>query len=86
MKRLEAKHWALIAGFLTSTAAVVAGLKQWGDLFTPAVIGGLMGQAATLLSALFVGAPRNPRWSHREHPGRRKSDPPPIDEMRKGLM
>lgn len=74
ISRLEGKHWAIIAGFLASTASVVAGLDHWGDLFTPAVVGGLLGQAATLIGAVFAGAPRNPKWDHRAHPGRRRAD------------
>jgi hypothetical protein len=85
MRRLEAKHWAIIAGFVTSTATVIAGLDHWGDLFTPAVVAGLLMQFATLLGALFAGAPRNPRLSHRDHPGRRKQDPL-TDVARRSLL
>ncbi len=75
MGRLEGKHWAVIIGFLGATAAVIVGLDHWGDLFSPKVAGGLIGQLAALLSAVFVGAPKNPNHDPLDNPGRRMSDP-----------
>jgi hypothetical protein len=70
MGRLEGKHWALIGAFLTATFTVTAGLDQWSDALRPAVLSGLMVQAGTLISAVFVGAPSNPNARH----NRRRAD------------
>ncbi len=70
MGRLEQKHWMLIAGFLTSTASVISGLDHWHDLVHPPIIAGLIAQLATLLGAVFAGAPPNPH--HRRN--RRRTD------------
>jgi len=74
VSRLEPKHWALIASFLGSTALVIAGLDHWGDFFKPAVVGGLLGQLSTLMTAVFVGAPPNPNLTDVSNPGRRDTD------------
>lgn len=55
--QLEPKHWMLIAMFLTATSSVVGGLDHWHDLMNPKVFGGFLGQLATLITAVFVGAP-----------------------------
>ena len=63
--RLEAKHWGLIASFLASTATVIAGFDHWGDATKPAVVAGIIMQLATLIGAVFAGAPANPHSRHR---------------------
>ena len=60
LSHLEPKHWMLIAAFLTATGSVVGGLHSWAELFTPPVVGGLLGQLAVMIGAIFVGAPANP--------------------------
>ena len=82
MGRLEGKHWAVIVGFLASTGAVIVGLDHWGDLLTTKVAGGLIGQLASILSAVFMGAPKNPDHDPLENPGRRMSDPEPTNVTR----
>ena len=79
MGRLQAKHWALIASFLTATFTVTAGLDHWSDLLHPAMLSGLGLQLATLISAVFVGAPKNPNVSIDSHPARRRNDRGRID-------
>lgn len=76
LSHLEPKHWTIIAGFLIATSTVVGGLDHWGDLLKPAVIGGLLAQLATLISAVFAGAPVNPNLTPVENPGRREGDVP----------
>lgn len=60
MGRLSGKHWAVIGGFLAATASVIGGLDNWHDLLKPAVVSGLLGQVAVLITSVFVGAPDNP--------------------------
>lgn len=60
ISRLEAKHWVIIAMFLSATASVISGLDHWQDLLTPGVLGGLLGQLATVITSVFVGAPTKP--------------------------
>ena len=57
MAKLERKHWLLIAGFLTATAAVIGGLDHWADMTKPAVVSGLLGQLAVVIGSLYAGAP-----------------------------
>lgn len=57
LRGLEPKHWTLLAMFLSATASVVTGLDHWHDLANPKVFGGLLGQLATVITAVFVGAP-----------------------------
>lgn len=73
MGRLEAKHWALIGAFLTSTATLIGGLEHWSDI-TPLFVAGALGQIGALLGALFAGAPQNPHWRTGGHPKRRHYD------------
>ena len=80
MGRLSGKHWALITGFLAATAIVVSGLDQWGDLLKPAVVGGLMGQFAAIMGAIFANAPEDPNLNRLVNPGRREGDPRTIAE------
>ena len=75
LSRLEPKHWALIASFLTASAALVGGLDHWADLFKPAIVAGLLGQLAVLIGAVFAGAPPNPNSNALSNPGRRDTDP-----------
>lgn len=77
LSRLEPKHWALVASFITSTALVVGGLDHWADILKPTIVAGLLAQLATLLGAVFAGAPPNPNVTALNNPGRRDSDPTP---------
>lgn len=62
-KQFEAKHFAILAGFLVALGAQLGGLEHgWSDAMTPGFIGGLIGQVGTLIVAIFVGAPRGP-WN-----------------------
>lgn len=83
MGRLESKHWALIAGFLASTATVIGGLDHWVDLLKPAVVAGLLGQTSILLGAVYAGAPPNPNLNPIDNPHRRETDPaaPPLGSV-----
>lgn len=85
--RLEAKHWALIAGFLAATAAMLAGLDHWADAMKPAVIGGLLGQLAALIGSIFTGAPSS-GFTPMNHPARRRQDADvqdtPVAEQKDG--
>ena len=76
LSHLEPKHWTIIASFLAATASVVGGLDHWGDLLKPSVVAGLIVQLATLISAVFAGAPVNPNLTPAENPGRREGDVP----------
>ncbi len=57
LRGLEPKHWVLLAMFLSATASVITGLDHWHDLQNPKVFGGLLGQLATVITSVFVGAP-----------------------------
>lgn len=76
LSHLEPKHITIIAGFLMATAAVVGGLDHWADLLKPSVVAGLIVQIATLISAVFAGAPVNPNLTPVDNPGRREGDVP----------
>lgn len=76
LSHLEPKHWGIIASFVAATSVVIGGLDHWGDLLKPAVIGGLLAQLATLISAVFAGAPVNPNLTPADNPGRRSEDVP----------
>lgn len=56
-KALTTKHWAVIGGFLISSATIIGGLHSWSDLQSPQVVAGFIGQAGSLIVAVFVGAP-----------------------------
>jgi hypothetical protein len=73
MGRLEQKHWGLIVSFLTATATLIGSLQHWGDI-SPLFVAALLGQVATLLGALFVGAPPNPHTRHTRRHNDRVSD------------
>ncbi len=77
MGRLEPKHWVLIATFLASTATMMAGTHGWSDMTQPAFISGVLMQLATLIGAVFAGAPQNPNLNPVVNPGRRADDPIP---------
>lgn len=57
MRPLEAKHYVLLAGFLTALAAQVAGLQDWAAATKPVFIAGVIGQIAVVLGSLYAGAP-----------------------------
>lgn len=58
MRGLEPKHYFLLAGFLTSLAVQIGGLQHgWHDATSPQFISGLIAEIATLLGALYAGAP-----------------------------
>ena len=78
LNRLEPKHWALIASFLTATAALIGGLDHWADLFKPAIVAGMIAQFAVMLGAIMTGAPPNPNSTALSNPGRRETDPSPA--------
>lgn len=75
MRRLQPKHWLLIAGFLAATAGMLAGMEHWGEALKPAVVAGLLGQLAVQIGSLFAGAPENPNLDAAVNPGRRADDP-----------
>lgn len=55
---LEVKHWAVVAGLLTGVATQLLTVQHgWADIATPGFVAGLMIQVATVISAIFVGAP-----------------------------
>jgi hypothetical protein len=61
MSKLQTKHWAVIGAQLIAVGAQLAGLAHgWHDALTPAFIGGLIGQLGVTVTAIFVGAPRDP--------------------------
>jgi hypothetical protein len=70
MGRLEAKHWALIGGFLSALAAMLGGYDGWHDLTKMPVVMGIIGLLGTHLGAIFAAAPPNPHARH----NRRRSD------------
>jgi hypothetical protein len=76
LSHLEPKHWALIVTFLTADATLIGGLDHWADLVKPALVSGLLMQLATLIGAIFVGAPQNPNLTPIENPARRADDVP----------
>ena len=79
MGRLEPKHWALIAAFMASTGAVLAGLETWADAAKPAIVGGLLGQMAALIGSIFTGAP-SAGFTPMNHPARRRADADVADQ------
>lgn len=76
LSHLEAKHWLLIGGFLTSTAGVIGGVAHWADI-TPIMVSAVIIQFVTMLGAIFAGAPPNPNLNPVVNPGRRAEDPLP---------
>ncbi len=78
LAHLEPKHWALIAAYLVSLGTVIGGFDHWGDLGKPQVVSGLVMQFATMLGAIFAGAPPNPNLNGLNNPARRVNDPAPT--------
>ncbi len=58
MKQMEPKHWAVVAGLLTGVATQLLTVQRgWTDIASPGFVAGLLIQVATVISAIFVGAP-----------------------------
>lgn len=56
--KLEAKHWAVIAGLITGCATQLLSAQHgWSDIATPGFVAGLLIQVASAITAIFVGAP-----------------------------
>lgn len=72
IRRLEVKHWAVIAGFLSATATMLSGLHGWNEIIdSPAAIAGLIAQMAALVTAVYVSAPPNPYSKYKRRHGDR---------------
>lgn len=81
LSHLEPKHWGLIVAYMVSTFTVIGSFDHWGDLLKPQVVSGLAIQLATLIGAIFAGAPLNPNLNGLNNPSRRVSDPKPPDAL-----
>jgi hypothetical protein len=52
------KHSLVVLGLLAAIGMQLAGAPSWSAVLTPAVIGGILVQIGTTLSALFVTSPK----------------------------
>ena len=60
MRHMKRTHWLLIAGLAGAIGLQLAGLNEWADAATPAFWGGLLGQVAVVLTAMFTDKPKPP--------------------------
>lgn len=59
MFHLQAKHYAVIGGFLVALATSLTGLQSWGELLTKPSVGlAVLGQLGTFFTALGMTKPR----------------------------
>jgi hypothetical protein len=54
---MQTKHVLLIGGFMAATAAVLNGMHTWDEIFKPGVVGGLLGQMALVITAMYQERP-----------------------------
>ena len=68
-RKLERKHWVVLAAFLTALATQFSSIEHgWIEAMTPRFVGGVLLQIATVLTALYVGPPRKGKFTRRTDP------------------
>lgn len=57
MKNLQTKHYALVAGFLAASGAMLSSLHGWHEVMQPGVVGGFCIQLGILITSVFMDKP-----------------------------
>jgi hypothetical protein len=56
----EGIHWMILGGFLTGLGSQISALSTWDDATTPAFVGGVFIQLASVLLAIKTRSPGTP--------------------------
>lgn len=54
---MQAKHWALLAAFMTGLGAQLSTITDWNAVLTPVFVGALFIQVASMIGAIFADKP-----------------------------
>lgn len=52
-------HWLIFAGFMTALGTQIVSLESWEHAITPMFVGGVIGQLALFIVAMFKDSPTN---------------------------